>query len=1434
MTLLRAVLRPALLFGIFLCQIHVQPAMGQVGARVVDAVDDARRITLTGNVHPLARAEFDRGTAADSLPMNRMLLLLKRSDAQEAALQSTLAGLQDKSLPGFHQWLTPAQFGAQFGPADADIQAVTDWLTRQGFSVGKIYSGKTVIEFSGNAGQVQRAFDAAIHNYQVNGKAFTANASDPQIPAALAPVIAGVVTLHNFPRDFYARRFGVLRRSAGKSVAEPLVTMPNPFGPGSFYGVGPGDFAKIYGVPATCGSSALPCNGAGQTIAIVGETNLVVSDVQQFRSVFGLPAMFNASSIVYNGEDPGITTTDEEGEADLDTEWSGGVAPGATIKYVLSASTSASQGVDLSALYIVDNNLAGVMSESYGQCESGMGTAENSFYNNLWQQASAQGITVAVSTGDSGSAGCDDPHTENLAASAPGVNGIASTPYNVAVGGTDFDEYGNWTKYWSSTNAATTGASALGYIPEIPWNQSCAQLGATGCNINTTPPGLQNIVAGGGGPSTIYTTKPSWQVGIAGMPADGKRDLPDISLLASPGFNGTGYLYCQGDVASACVDSSGFNGSITFGVIGGTSASAPAFAGIMALLNQSQATTLNPSPRQGNANYVLYELANKSSASCASATPVVTGCVFNDISKGSSALPTGGTGIGTISVPCSGSSTDGCSVASSTLIGVLDDPSNPGTMAWNAGVGYDRATGLGSLNVGNLITSWGTVASVPTTTTLTLSQTTGITHGSENVTTISVKPQSGTAKGTVSLLAQPTAGSTVSVGEFTLGANGSVSGTSTNLPGGNNYAVYAHYSGDGINAPSDSASVTVSVTPEISQTFIVIPSFDASGNQLSGNTTSVTYGSSYIIRMYVTDKNGVSNPSGAPIGSCSQANPIACPSGTITLTSDGALVDTGGGGAGIYNLNGSGYTRDLSPNLPGGAHALAANYSGDSSYVKSTGTATLTVNQAATQTQIDSYLPRPVLGQTFQLEANVSSQPARIAAYPGGTVTFYDGNTQLPGPVQITKGANGQIYADIYNISFSSPGPHTITAQYSGDTNYTASTSSPVTVSALIPTSIKQSESATSINYGQSVTFTAVLTSSAKGPAITGQVFFQGTFPNFTNVVTTPGTDANGNQMLTVTGTTVPPGTEGIFSLYQGDPNYAPSSTPADLITVNIPDFTLTPPAGISATLGQSGSGILTITPASTTPSPVTLSVSGLAPPGTTLTVSPTTVNLAGTPVQVTLTLSATGSATGATVKSQIRKAGVLGVARGNWWGVSFVSAVAFLFLIGMPARKRRYRAIFSLGLLCVATFALGCGGGGGPSGSSSSGGGGGTPTPTPTPTSITVTSSNAKIAQGGSVTLTANVTATQAITGGVVFYQNGNPISSAIPVVNSQSTFTLTNSSGPGIFAFTAGFNGDAKNQPSSTATGVTEEFEGSVPIQIQAATGTLSHSAQIQLTLQ
>src|SRR3989454_2340710 len=587
---------------------HAAAQTTNIPARITQAVDENNLVVLKGNVHPLARAEFDQGAVADEQPLNRMLLLLQRSADQESALRQLFDDQQSKSSPNYHAWLTPEQFGKQFGPADVDVQAVTQWLTLQGFTGINIGPGRQVIEFSCTSGQVRNTFRTEIHRFVIGGKEYTANTADPQIPAALVPVVAGVVSLHSFPPKSYARILGQFRRTLGKTGLEPLFTFPNPFNGKNFYGLGPGDFATIYNSKPLIAAGN---DGTGQTIAIVGETNLNVQDVQQFRTMFGLPPNFDATNVILNGEDPGITSIGEEGEADLDVEWSGAAAPGATIKYVLSASTPASAGVDLSALYIVEHNLAGVMSESYGACEKDLGSAGNAFYNTLWEQAAAQGITVLLSSGDGGTAGCDNFNSQPIATQGLAVSGLASTPFNVSVGGTDFDQVNNWAAYWNPTNDPT-GTSAKSYIPEIPWSENCAQIALTGCGASA-PNGSVNIVAGSGGASSLYG-KPKWQMGVTGVPNDNHRDQPDISLFASPGFDGTGYVYCQSDrtiSGGRTCDLNASSGILDFGIVGGTSASAPAFAGIMALVNQYQ-TAHGGANRQGNANYVLYALAKRS------------------------------------------------------------------------------------------------------------------------------------------------------------------------------------------------------------------------------------------------------------------------------------------------------------------------------------------------------------------------------------------------------------------------------------------------------------------------------------------------------------------------------------------------------------------------------------------------------------------------------------------------------------------------------------------------------------------------------------------------------------------------------------------------------------------------------------------------------
>src|SRR5467141_2846241 len=380
-----------------------------IPARITQAIDETQLVRLHGNVHPLARPEFDQGAAPPSLPMERMLLILKRSPEQEAALDQLMTEQHDKSSPNFHKWLTPEEFGRQFGPADADIQTVTSWLTSHGFTGFRVNRGKTLIEFNGNVGQVRSAFHTDIHKFVVNGDDRQANISDPQIPAALTPVVAGIVSLHNFPMKSMRHTVGAYTRTADGRIIPELTGSSN-----QFFAVGPADCAKIYNIPSSL-------DGTNANIAIIGFSSIDINDTHAFRALFGLPV--NDPVVVNNGPDPGFNG--EEGEADLDVQWSGAVAPKATIDYVVSEGTVTSDPLFLGAEYVIDNNSDDVMSLSFGQCEASLGNAANAFFNTLWEQAAAQGITVTVSSGDNGSAGCDDFNAAKVATHGLAVSGIA-------------------------------------------------------------------------------------------------------------------------------------------------------------------------------------------------------------------------------------------------------------------------------------------------------------------------------------------------------------------------------------------------------------------------------------------------------------------------------------------------------------------------------------------------------------------------------------------------------------------------------------------------------------------------------------------------------------------------------------------------------------------------------------------------------------------------------------------------------------------------------------------------------------------------------------------------------------------------------------------------------------------------------------------------
>ncbi|HZR58627.1 MAG TPA: protease pro-enzyme activation domain-containing protein [Terriglobales bacterium] len=929
---------------------------------VVQPLDETKLAVLKGNTHPLARLQYDQGAAPLDLPMNRMLLVLKRSDAQETALRKLLDDQQDKSSPNFHKWLTPEDFGKQFGPSDQDIQTVTTWLQSHGLQIAQIAKGRNIIEFSGTAAQVQEALHTEIHKYVVNGEEHWANAKDPAIPAALTPLVSGVLTLHNFikkPQIHMSREPIAATFHPGSS---PQITFP---GTPPVHALGPQDYATIYNINPEYQAGI---TGTEKTIAVVARSNVYQggSDVSYFQcSLFSLCSGFNT---LYNGPDPGDLGGGEEGEATLDLTWSGSIAPGATIDFVLSASTNTTDGVDLSELFIIDNNLADVMTESFSTCELGATQTQAVGTLSLAEQAAAQGITYIVSTGDSGAEGCDNP-SETDAQFPVSVNLLASTPYTVAVGGTMFNENGQDSKYWSSDTLAKE--TALSYIAENVWNESCtpAQCGSAA-----------GLWSGGGGASIIFA-KPSWQSGVMGIPNDGFRDLPDVSLTAA-----------IHDPYLLCLEGSCQQGFIYF--VGGTSAAAPSFAGIMALVDQQT------NSRQGQADAVLYKLAASESLShCnGSNTSGLPGnsCIFNDITTGNNAVP-GEAGYGANGAQ------------------------------YQAGAGYDLATGLGSVNVANLVNNWNTAAAnKPSATTLSFTQTNGIAHGSSVNFMVTVTPVSGsgTPSGDISLIAKTNFGQQ-SLGFYTLSA-GSFSGSTNLLPGGTNN-ISAHYAGDRTFQPSDSSSTSVTVIPEPSVTTASVLGYPTQ-NGTFPPFTSGPYGTFVYWRADVHGNSGQGTPTG-----------------TVDF------FDNIGGFEGPYTLNSQGNT--ATPNgyfyfVPG-AHTFSANYLGDLSFNSSNSTAVpFTITQAPTTIAVTS--TGNTQGATLIATVNTAGSGGLP---PSGTVSFTLNGQALGSPLSV-NGVNAVINSQTDAVTtaasavanYSDPtlanGQYTVAATYTGDTNYTGSTGS--------------------------------------------------------------------------------------------------------------------------------------------------------------------------------------------------------------------------------------------------------------------------------------------------------------------------------------------------------------------------------------------------------
>jgi len=1020
----------------------------QTPVLVTQAVDNSVRTTLVGNVHPLARPQFDQGEVPASTTLHRMMLVLKRSDQQETALRRLIENQQYKKSPSYHQWLTPEEFGRQFGLADSDLAAVVAWLTASGFVVNHVSNGRTVIEFDGTAGLVKQAFGTALHRYDINGEEHIANSTDPSIPTALAPVIVGVRSLHNFfpkPQNVFIGTYS--QKTKQLKPAHPEYTFTGPCGitgTQDCYALGPYDFANIYDV-IPLWTAASPINGSGVNIAIVGQTDINPDDATTFWGLFGLGqngVPMPTLTVYTNGPDPGFTG--DEPEADVDAQWSGSVAPGATIHFVTSATTETDAGIDLSAIYIVDNNLAPIMSESYGICEAGAGSAGVGFYGTMWEQAAAQGISVMVASGDSGAAGCDEAGS-TYAIYGENVNAIASTPWNAAIGGTDFNQFNAWSTYWNAANNATTQQSVKNntYIPETTWDDSCTnplfQLATGGSSNPITNCNNANFsdflyVVGGGGGRSNYSggavlgygwETPTWQTGIPNK-SDDVRDLPDVSLFASDGFLSSFYVICQSDVNPGNGSECTLNDLLGFG---GTSFASPTFAGIMALVNQK-----NGGP-QGVPGLILYTLAGKEPTA------------FHDINT--STLNGTVNATTTNSVPCAAGSTADCTASGSDKYGVL--------AGWSTGAGYDLATGLGSVDAANLVNNWGKVTFTPTTSTLTLNNgnpISGITHGTGIPVTVSVVSSSAT--GDVSLLVGPKPG-TPSIDWNTL-SGGTVTWTTTLLPGGT-YDVIAHYAGDTTYGGSYSApSANITINPENSSVYMpgVVTGIDANGNPVYA--TSVTYGTGgfgpwenvcgfqlgctygYWLRADVQNSQG-------QFCTSEVLGEIACPTGTIAFTDNGNALD-----GGTFKLNSLGYTEDQGIQLTVGSHTLAASYSGDASYKTSSTTVGITVGPDATVLANVALNPSTVNAtQNFTATVTVTTPTATTSygAAPTGTVTFLANGTALTGTVSYTPTTGNPstglpaTLAATLTTSISTPGTYTITATYTtGDGNYSSQSSS--------------------------------------------------------------------------------------------------------------------------------------------------------------------------------------------------------------------------------------------------------------------------------------------------------------------------------------------------------------------------------------------------------
>ena len=1431
---------------------------------VTSEIDDQKRTMLHGSVSPLLKSAADLGSLPGNRSLSRIVLVLKTSDAQQRELQSLIEEQQVKGSPQYHEWLTVAEFNSRFAPSSSDVQKVVAWLQSKGFTgVTPSASGQR-IEFSGTVSAVETAFQTHMHQYRLEtttgAETHLANAGEISIPSALSPVVAGELSLNNFfskPQQTALKT--ITRNSNGKLVRAKGNTTTTDGNGNFYYYMSPGDAQTIYGASSLIANGV---NGSGVSIAVIGRTDIELSDVQTFRTLFNLPS--NDPNFIVSGPDPGLSMSGDQVESSLDVEWAGAVAPMATVNFVAAANTDTTDGITLATIYAVENAISPIITLSYGNCEQFLGPSGNQLWNEVWEQAAAEGISAFVATGDSGAADCDGvAQTSGPAVYGDTVNGLASTPYNVAVGGTQFNEGTLPGVYWDSNNNSDL-SSAFGYIPEAAWNESCdptlpSDFG--NCPYSQTN---YNIEGGGGGRSncsqgTVDSSgnvtctggypKPAWQA-APGMPADGVRDLPDLAFDASG--EDDPYIVC---VAASCQYTIG-NGSITLttaGTVGGTSASTPLMASIMALVEQKNGQFL------GQPNYTLYKLAAaQTAASCNSSNRTdpsqTSSCVFNDITTGNNSAP-GLRGYGTA------------------------------TPDFTTTTGYDLATGLGSINVANLVANWNSVIYAESATQLTAG-TTSAKHGqpiSLAVKVAAANGVSGTPSGDIAISTDKYG----TEGQYTLAA-GAWSGSVSDLPGGT-YNLTARYAGDATFASSASSNVAIMIAPEDSKPALAVEMANSQGNLVPFAGTPILGTTAY----FSVSVAGVSGQ--------------GAPTGTINVLDGTTVVATG-------TLNATGGAFLSSGGLGVGKHVLTVSYTGDNSFNASTSPATAIVFSKG-QTVTYPYIVNNVfLGQPAQLAVTVTR--SGTAQQPTGTVQFFDNGTAISGALPVVENGPsgaGDTQATFY-YTYTTAVRHTLTASYSGDANYDgvaqndpnfaySRTFTPQAPGSLGTKITFKMTSAPTLQMGQIATFVASVspTSSASqvpsglvwilgngsiigsvnltNGAGTGTTFMDGagvyqlsaqyggdtnfagsytpvvatlTVPKSTPTVsfTSPayvlaGTEtslnytANGvqiNQYVvqdptgTVTYTdsvnggamqslgsynllqengisggfslraTLPTGTNVLVATYSGNPNFNATSSTLTVM-VGSPDFifaggqtSLTVPAGSSA------SSTLTLTPELGYTGTVSLTCGSGVPVGSSCSIAPSSVTLgSGQTATVTIAVPAPSPSAQST---SARTVGLLGGA-----------SLAVLMLLWVPRARRRSMLWI---ILLAMILPVGCGGSG-----------------SPKDTLLAISSSNIKAASGSSITFTATLSAlTSSPTGSVTFFDGSTAIGSPVPV--SSNTATLqTSSLAVGAHTITAVYSGDSQNA-KSTSIAITQVITGSTTVAINATSGTITHNLSLPVSIQ